>query len=541
MTIEQEPEGPRRRFHRALHLKASRLAGFVRRHRVGVQDLFFVALVVLVAGYFFRTFDILVAAGASPVENTIELDEMLLLGLILTVGLLLFAARQLHIQRAETKHRLDVEHQIRELAFQDPLTGLPNRRSFDDALRAAVAAPPRAGGAHALFALRLNGFKSINDAYGHDAGDEALAIVAQRLVAAKRVEDVVARVSGREFAILARHIAGAETATGIARQVIDGISAPIVIGGVPHRLSATVGICLFPFEGNATEEIVRRADVAMRNAERAHASAIHFFDQEMDQHIRERELLEHELRVAIVNGDIHPFFQPLIDLKTKRILGFEVLARWTHASLGQIPPSRFIPIAEQIGLMSALTDQLLRAAARTAMTWPRDVRLSFNISPVELKERTLCPRIRTILSESGLPPRRLEIEITESALVQELEVVQEVLGALRDIGARIALDDFGTGYSNLYHLRNFKVDTIKIDRSFVQNMAIERESAAIVSALLGLGQGLGLTVVAEGIETPEQETALAEQGCQEGQGFLFSQAVSAERSCELCSEARRLS
>ena len=175
------------------------------------------------------------------------------------------------------------------------------------------------------------------------------------------------------------------------------------------------------------------------------------------------------------------------------------------------------------------------------MTWPRDVRLSFNISPVELKERTLCPRIRTILSESGLPPRRLEIEITESALVQELEVVQEVLGALRDIGARIALDDFGTGYSNLYHLRNFKVDTIKIDRSFVQNMAIERESAAIVSALLGLGQGLGLTVVAEGIETPEQETALAEQGCQEGQGFLFSQAVSAERSCELCSEARRLS
>jgi EAL domain-containing protein (putative c-di-GMP-specific phosphodiesterase class I) len=198
-----------------------------------------------------------------------------------------------------------------------------------------------------------------------------------------------------------------------------------------------------------------------------------------------------------------------------------------------VSPSRFIAIAEDTGLISILTDQLLRAAAKTAMTWPDDVGLSFNVSPVELKERTLCPRVRAILNESRLPPRRLEIEITESALVQDLEAVQAVLGELRDIGVRIALDDFGTGYSNLYHLRNFKVDTIKIDRSFVQSMGVERESAAIVSALLGLGKGLGLTVIAEGVETPDQEAALAQQGCQEGQGFLFGAAVSAERSRDL--------
>jgi diguanylate cyclase (GGDEF)-like protein len=520
-------------------LKQSRFVRFVRSHRVGIQDLSFVALVALAASYFLYVFDICVAPGASPVANTIELDEMFLLGFILTAGLLLFAARQLHIQKKETQRRLEVEHQIRQLALQDPLTGLANRRAFNDALKAAVAAPPRAEGAHALFVLDLNGFKQINDVYGHGVGDEALTIVAQRLLAAARTGEVVARVGGDEFAVLTQHLAGAEAATGIARRIIDGISAPIAIGGVQHQLSTGVGICLFPFEGYTTEEIMRRADVAMYRAKGDRNSAMHFFDQEMDRHVREREMLEHELRAAIANSDIHPYFQPLVDLKTKQVRGFEVLARWEHASLGEVPASRFIPIAEDTDLISRLTEQLLGAAAKTAMTWPGDVRLSFNISPVELKDRTLCLRVLAILNESGMPPRRLEIEITESALVQDLAAAQEVLGALRDIGVRIALDDFGTGYSSLYHLRNFKIDTIKIDRSFIQGMGVERESAEIVSALLGLGKGLGLTVIAEGVESPDQEAALAELGCQEGQGFLFGEAVSAERSRELFLQTRR--
>jgi diguanylate cyclase (GGDEF)-like protein len=512
----------------------SRVLRFVRRHRVGIQDLSFLALVVLAVGYFAYTYDIFVAPGATPVPDTIDLEEMFLLGIILTVGLLLFAARQLHMQRTETQRRVEVEHQIRTLSLQDPLTGLANRRAFNDALKATVAAPPRAEGAHALLVLDLSGIKQINDVYGQGAGDEALAIAAQRIVAATRAGDVVARLGGDEFAILARHLAGPEAATGIARRVMEGIGAPIAIGGVQHQLRTGIGICLFPFKDNAAGEIVRRADVAMLTAKADRKSAMHFFAQDMDRHVREREMLERELRAAIADGDIRPYFQPLVDLKTKQVRGFEALARWSHAELGQISPSRFIPIAEDTGLISTLTDQLLRDAAKTAMTWPGEVSLSFNISPVELKERTLCSRVRAILNESRLPPRRLEIEITESALVQDLETVQAVLGELRDIGVRIALDDFGTGYSNLYHLRNFKVDTIKIDRSFVQTMGIERESAAIVSALLGLGKGLGLTVIAEGVETLDQEAALAQQGCQEAQGFLFGEAVSAERSRDLC-------
>jgi diguanylate cyclase (GGDEF)-like protein len=516
------------------------LARFVVRHRVGIQDLSFVLLVLLVAGYFLYTYDILVAPGAAPVLNTIELDEMFLLGLVLAVGLLVFAARQLHLQKAETKRRTEMERQMRVLALQDPLTGLPNRRSFNDAIKAALNAPPRTEGAHALFALDLNGLKQINDTYGQRAGDEALAIVAQRLLTSARIGGMVARVGDHEFAMLATHIAGAEAATGIARRLTEGINPPIVIGGVRHQLSMGSGICLFPFAGNAVEEIMRRADMAMSNAKGDRTSSIRFFDPEMDRHVRERESLERELHAAIANSEILPYFQPLVDLKTKQVIGFEALARWQHASLGEVSPSRFIPIAEDSGFINRLTDQLLHAAAKTAMTWPAAVRLSFNISPVQFKDRTLYARVLAILNESGLPPRRLEIEITESALVQDLEAAQHVLGALRKIGVRIALDDFGTGYSSLYHLRNFKIDTIKIDRSFVQNMGVERESAEIVSALLGLGKGLGLTVVAEGVESRNQEVALVQQGCQEGQGILFGEAVSAESSRQLCPQTPHL-
>ena len=251
-----------------------------------------------------------------------------------------------------------------------------------------------------------------------------------------------------------------------------------------------------------------------------------FFDQDTDRHVRGREALEHELHTAIANSDIRPYFQPLVDLKTKRVSGFEALARWEHASLGEVSPSRFIPIAEEMGLISSLTDNLLRAATKTATTWPGGVRLSFNISPVELKDRTLCERVRTILHESGLSPRRLEIEITESALVQDLEAAQEVLRALRDIGVRIALDDFGTGYSNLYHLRNFKVDTIKIDRSFVQSMGVEHESTAIIGFCWAWAKGSGWNMGAG--RCRDRDPGRANQGSQGGRGFLVAQRVRAK-------------
>jgi EAL domain-containing protein (putative c-di-GMP-specific phosphodiesterase class I) len=224
---------------------------------------------------------------------------------------------------------------------------------------------------------------------------------------------------------------------------------------------------------------------------------------------------------------VQSYYQPLIDLQTKGIAGFESLARWRHPTLGEVSPERFIPVAEGCGLMSELTDHLLRQAARDAVKWPDNLTLSFNVSPSQLKERTLGLRILTILAEAGLSPRRLEIEITESALVRDLAGAQEALTALRGAGVRIALDDFGTGYSSLYHLRNFKIDKIKIDRSFVDSMEHEPEAFALVRALLGFGRGLGLTVTAEGVEKPAQAAALQQEGCQQAQGYLYSRAMSA--------------
>jgi predicted signal transduction protein with EAL and GGDEF domain len=340
---------------------------------------------------------------------------------------------------------------------------------------------------------------------------------------------LVVRLGGDEFAILARQLAGAEEATSIALRVIREFQQPIKIGATQHQLGVGVGIVLIPQDGQIDAEIMRKADIALYRAKAEPGSASRFFEAAMDARIRERDLIERELRAAISigKGTLLPHYQPLIDLRTKQVVGFEALARWTHPALGNVPPDRFIPVAESCGLINELTDHLLRQAAQAACQWPQDVTLSFNISPLQLKDPTLALRILSILGESGLSPRRLEIEITESALVQDLVGAQQVLGALRDAGVRIALDDFGTGYSSLYHLRNLKIDKLKIDRSFIDNIGREPEAVALLRALLGLGHGLGMTVTAEGVELPAQATALLEQGCEQAQGYLYGHAMTA--------------
>ena len=507
---------------------ADRLRKFLFRHRTRIQDIFLIAVTLAVTA--FVLYEVNVFAAGPPQTKEIAPDEMPILAAVLCIGMLFFTWRRALEQRRETRKRLAAEEHARELSMQDPLTGLPNRRQFVDCLNAAVDAPPRAGASHALLMLDLNRFKQINDIYGHHAGDETLIVIGGRLLGAIRDGDLVARFGGDEFVILARHLAGAEAATGIALRVIDALSAPVVAGGVTHSLGVSIGIAMFPFPGATAEEIVRRADIALYKAKGVEKSSLCFFDSEMDRHVRERAQLERELRAAVAAGDIQPYFQPLVDLKSRAVVGFEALARWTHKDMGEMPPDRFIPAAEDTGLIFDLSDQLLRRACEAAVTWPADVVLAFNISPVQLKDPTLGLRVLRILGETGLPPLRLEIEITESALVADLESARNVLGALRDAGVRIVLDDFGTGYSSLYHLRNFKVDKIKIDRSFVQHMEDQRESAAIVKALIGLGQGLGLTITAEGIEQCAQGRELLAHGCGQGQGFLFSRAVPAERT-----------
>jgi diguanylate cyclase (GGDEF)-like protein len=504
----------------------TRFMGRVKTYRASVGDALFLSFIVLVTAFVAFAFELFEHEGRLAERRLlIDLNETLLLGSVISVCLVIFTARRVFEQKRELRWRKKAEQEARVLAMEDPLTGLPNRRSFDEALRKAVGAPPSSGAVHAIFMLDLNGFKRINDVFGHAVGDEVLIEAARRLSGLVRGVDLVSRLGGDEFAVLAHHVTGPEGANGLALRIIEALTPPITVGNTEHTVGTGIGIALFPRDARDTQELLRKADIALYRAKAESRSCARFFEDEMDAHLKERDVLERELRAAIGTDALQPYYQPLVELKSGAIIGFEALARWTHPQMGSIPPERFIPIAEDCGLIRELTGVLLRRACRDARQWPPSVTLSFNISPVELRDRTLGLRVMAILADTGLAPNRLELEITESALVRDMDAAQEVLGSLREGGIRIALDDFGTGYSSLYHLRNFKLDKIKIDRSFIDAMMKEPESATIVRALLGLGHGLGLTVTAEGVESGDQAQALLSHGCEQGQGYLYSEAV----------------
>jgi len=499
----------------------------MKRHRVEIREAMLIIYLMLAAGIIAFEYDF---SGSLSGDKQIDFQEAIALGVLFIGCTLYFLWRRIVEQEREIARRIAAEQRTHELANTDALTGLANRRQFERTLKEAVASPPGAEGVHAVLALDLNKFKRINDIYGHSTGDDVLVVVAQRLSAAMRDGDLLARLGGDEFAVIARHLAGAEGATSIAVRILRAFENPIEVGSNRHHVEAAIGLALVPDDGANAEEVLRKADIALYRAKAENQSAARFFEDEMDQRSREREFLERDLTAAIETGAVCPWYQPIVVLQTQQVIAFEALARWTHPTLGNIPPDRFIPIAEDCGLIRQLSDYLLRRACIDALNWPDHVMLSFNISPAQLKEKTLGLRILSILGETGFSPRRLEIEITESALVRDLESAKAVLSSLRDAGVRVALDDFGTGYSSLYHLRNFKFDAIKIDRSFVGNMGSEAESAAIVRALTGLGHGLGLVITAEGIEQSGQRDALLKQGCQQGQGFLFSRAIPAHET-----------
>ena len=510
----------------------SKAGRVVMRYRVELQTAVYFLSVLAAAIFVVWEFDVFhTGQGAVPQGRTITVQEVLAILALSLGGLIVFFGYVFRYR--EYQRRMAAEHEVRRLAMEDPLTGLPNRRQFEDALKAALGAPPRAGGSHGVLLLDLNGFKRVNDVHGHPVGDEVLIGVAARLKASVRENDMVARLGGDEFAVLAPHLAGPDAAASIALRIVEQLKDPILANGGRHQVSTAIGISLIPQDGHDQAEVMRKADIALYRAKGQGGAALRFFEEHMDEAIRERDRIERALREAVARGEVVSHYQPLVDLDSGQIIGFEALARWTHAELGPIEPSRFIPIAEDCGLIGELTDSLLTKAARDAAAWPPHVRLSVNVSPVLLRDVGFGLRVMTILAQSGLPPTRLEVEITESALVQDMDAAQFTLGALRDAGVRIALDDFGTGYSSLYHLRNFKLDAIKIDRSFVEAMATDPDSAAIVKALIGLGAGLSLAVTAEGVESDEQQGMLAAQGCSTAQGYLFSRAVPAEAALAL--------
>jgi diguanylate cyclase (GGDEF)-like protein len=455
-----------------------------------------------------------------------EIDNLIFVVFTMSIGFVIFSYRRVKELAVEMKARLGAELEARKLSRHDPLTGLPNRRFFLEMLR-EVLLTTTTGSRSAVLMLDLDGFKLINDAYGHPVGDQVLIEFAQRISAIMRTGSVLIRVGGDEFSVIIPNIVSLDDPAALARRIVAAVAEPFSIGHISASVGVGIGIAIAPSDGTDPELLIQRADRALYRAKAEGRSCIHFFEPEMDTHVERRVAIENELRAAVAAKIIVPYYQPVVELKSKRVVGFEALARWKSDKFGWIAPDLFITVAEEIGVISDLGDQLLRQACLDARAWPPDLTLAFNISGIQLRDPTLGLRILAILAETGLSPRRLEIEITETALVDNIMVAQNVTSQLRQAGVRIALDDFGTGYATLSQLLSLKLDRIKIDRSFVDRLGKDKEGTTIVRAVLGLASGFEIETTAEGIENDEQLAALNADGCLEGQGYLFSKAVPA--------------
>ena len=424
------------------------------------------------------------------------------------------------------------EARIRHLARHDALTELPNRIQFLEEMASSEAGIER-GDKLAVLCIDLDHFKEVNDTLGHAIGDKVLKQVSARLWGSTRENDVLARLGGDEFSLLLRGIDKPADAAAIAERIIRTMSTPFSIDGHQVVIGASVGIAMAPDDGETTDQLMKNADLALYRAKAEGRSTFHFFERGMDAAIQHRRQTEAGLRLALARNEFRLVYQPLVGLKEDRVTCLEALLRWDHAEKGTIPPNDFIPIAEETGLIVPIGEWVLREACRTAMTWPTDARVAVNLSTVQFKNKKLYETVVAALQESGLPPTRLELEITESLLLAESEPTLQTLHKLRALGVRISMDDFGTGYSSLSYLRSFPFDKIKIDRSFMRDLESKGDSLAIIKAVIGLGHSLGMSTTAEGIETEEQLAAVREQGCNEVQGFLFSPPIDAKAVIDL--------
>jgi len=427
-----------------------------------------------------------------------------------------------------------LHQQLESQAITDALTGLLNRRGFYQALEAALSRIQRSGQRMAVLYLDLDGFKRINDSLGHAAGDELLKRVGEQLKASLRPYDRLARMGGDEFTALLDSLEHPEDAARIAEKLIEQVSIRYTLDGVDVTLGASVGIACFPECGQTVEGLLRAADMAMYEAKRTGRQQYRFFSPEMNGRARSRLMLEESLRSAIENNDFVLVYQPQIYLASGRLRGFEALLRWQHRAAGTIAPGVFIPLLEETRLINRLGDWIFRAGAEQCQRLNAQFGvgsvLSLNVSPVQFGRAQLVEELRLVLEEFGLQPAQLEVEVTESALMQDLNTSQEQLRQLRALGVKIAIDDFGTGYSSLAYLRHFELDTLKIDRLFIANMLESPRDAAVVSTIIDLGRHLGLEVIAEGVETEAQRDWLVQHNCAIMQGFLVAPGLSAEQA-----------
>jgi len=435
-----------------------------------------------------------------------------------------------NFDRVDEKNRAD--ERIKYLATHDDLTNLPNRVLFNQLFEQAIKLARRNRHKCAVLFIDLDRFKVINDSLGHSAGDTLLIEVAKRLRGCVRDSDVVARLGGDEFVIILEKISDRDEVAGIARKILAALMLPTVLAGHECRTTGSVGIALFPDNGTDSVTLTTNADMAMYLAKEEGKNDFRFFSPEIKSQSIERLILESDLRHALELGQLTLHYQPKIEVATGRITGLEALLRWDHPELGQLPPTEFISLAEETGLIIPIGLWVLKTASAQNMAWQRDglpsISIAVNLSPRQFLDENLLRVIDEVLTSTGMPAHLLQLEITESMVMQNVDRVIKLLDEIQSRGVRLAIDDFGTGYSSMSLIKQFPIDTIKIDRSFVRDLENSSQDRAIAKAIISMGKALGLTVVAEGVETAEQDAFLRGQECDELQGYLFSRPLPAE-------------
>lgn len=410
------------------------------------------------------------------------------------------------------------------MARHDELTGLSNRALLNERLDDVLTRVSH-GETAAVHLLDLDQFKAVNDTLGHPTGDKLLQIVAERLRSLTRETDTIARMGGDEFAIVQAKIAGRDDATGFAQRAIKAISKPYDIDGRQVMIGTSIGIAIAPCDGLDPAELIKKADLALYTAKTDGRGTFSYFKPDMDARMQARHALENDLRKALGAGEFELYFQPMVNLNTNDVNGFEALLRWHHPKDGLVSPAAFVPLAEETGLIIPIGEWTIQQACATAAKWPGHMRVAVNLSPAQFRSPGLPQVVVSALSASGLLPERLELEINESALWEDMSTALGILNQLRALGVRIAMDDFGTGYSSLNYLQSFPFDRIKIDRSFIKNLVNDQGSLKIVRAVATLAHGLGMETTVEGVENADQLAAVKAEGCTEIQGFLISPAL----------------
>ena len=510
--------------------------GFRRHDTVGTAVT--VASILLLVAIASR---MLVTAFNHHIGGSPTVDQSLVIALLLNVALILIGWRRQRALDREISGRTVAEARAQQLASRDPLTGLLNRRSLASDGAALSATANKRGKVVALVAADLDHFRAVNDAHGHLIGDALLRGVANAIVAEFPAQSLVARIGGDSFAGAFQFDARTpDTVEHIADRLVSRLAQPFDIDGVRCNVSASVGIARSDRDGSGIDGLLHSADIAMGAARKAGRNRHLWFDVAMERELQARADLEAALRLAIPRGEIVPYFEPQVDLASGRLVGFEVLARWEHPTRGFIEPDVFIPLAEQIGVIADLSLSVMHRAFAAARDWDASLAIAVNVSPWQLRDPWLAQKIIKLLAETGFPAARCEIEVTESALLDNLALARSIVTSLKDQGMSIALDDFGTGYSSLAHLRALPFDRVKIDRSFVTSIAENADSAAIVTAIARLGDSLNLPVTAEGVEDATVADRLAAIRVARGQGWHYGKPMSVAGVRRLLAERRML-